>query len=166
MFDLTKWLIGIVVIFALINTFLFSIYIVSGESMYPNFKDGDIIFWQKNVYTAKNPARGDIVVVSYPGDPDNKKYVKRVIGLPGEKLEIKNGLVYINDEEIEEKYLDFGTETTPDGVWQLTDNQFFVMGDNRPESNDSRYFGPVEKKYLLGKSLAVIFPDFQLTSDM
>lgn len=165
-FDLAKWLILILVFLIICNTFFFSIFVVSGESMDPTFKDGNWIFWNKNIYNKNNPERTDIVVLNYPGDPANKTYVKRIIGQPGDKIEIKNEHVYINDVQSNEDYISFNVGTDPDGVWKLSQNQYFVMGDNRPNSNDSRYFGPVEKRFILGKAIARVFPAFRLTKDM
>ncbi len=165
-FDLTKWLILALVVGAIVNTFFFSVFVVSGESMDPSFKDGEFIFWQKNVYQSADPKRGDIVVVNYPGDPTKKEYVKRVIGLPGESVKIENGSVYINGKKLNEDYLGLGVETAPDGAWAIPTGQFFVMGDNRPNSNDSRYFGPVERRFIPGKALSVIFPRFRRVQDI
>lgn len=165
-FDLTKWLILLFVAIVIVNTFYFSIFVVSGESMYPSFKNGEFIFWQKNVYTNTDPKRGDIVVVNYPGDPTKKQYVKRVVALPGETIEIKDGAVFINGAKLDESYLNFDVSTDPDGIWKIGANQFFVMGDNRSNSNDSRFFGPVERKYLPGKAKAVVFPRFRRTTDI
>lgn len=164
-FNLAKWLILAFVFGAIFTTFFYSVFIVSGASMDPNFKDGEWIFWQKNVYEANEPERGDIVVVNYPGDLKHK-YVKRIVGLPGEKIEVKDELVYINGEKLTESYLSFDTETTPDGVWVVPAEQYFVMGDNRPASNDSRVFGAVEKRFLLGRSVSIVFPRFRLTKDI
>ncbi|MDO8444441.1 MAG: signal peptidase I [bacterium] len=165
-FDLAKWLILVLVVFVIFNTFFFSIFIVSGASMDPTFKDGDWIAWNKNIYNNSNPVRGDIVVVNYPGDPNNKTYVKRIVGQPGDKIEIKNEHVFVNNLRLDEGYIAFSVGTDPNGVWTLNKNQYFVMGDNRPNSNDSRYFGPVEKRFILGKAISRLYPGFRLTKDM
>jgi len=165
-FDLTKWLVLILVVLAIINTLFFSVFVVSGVSMSPTFKDGDWIFWSKNIYNDTKPQRGDIIVLSYPGDPTNKTYVKRIVGLPGEKIEIKDEYVFVNDAKKDEDYIRYSVGTDPGGVWTLTSDQYFVMGDNRPNSNDSRYFGPVGKRFIRGKAISRLLPAFQLTSDM
>lgn len=165
-FDLARWLILFLIVFIIFNTFFYSIFIVSGASMYPTFKDKDWIAWDKNIYNNNNPARGDIVVINYPGDPDNKKYVKRIVGLPGDEIEIKEEQVFINNHQLDESYLNYNVGTDPDGTWTLKENQYFVMGDNRPNSNDSRYFGPVEKRFILGKAISRVYPGFRLTKDM
>ena len=166
LFDLAKWLILALIAFMILNTFFYSIFIVDGASMDPNFKDGEWILWNKNVYDKTNPKRGDIVVVNYPGDPNHKKYVKRVVGLPGDEIEIKEGLVYLDGDRLKEDYLRFDVDSSPDGNWKMGNGEYFVMGDNRPNSNDSRYFGAVKKRFIQGKSISIIFPRFRLTKDI
>jgi signal peptidase I len=167
-FDLAKWLILILIILSLINAFFVGVFVVDGESMSPNFKDKELVFWRKGLYRDGNvkPERGDIVVVLYPGDPKHKVYVKRIIGLPNEKIEVKDGKVYINNKLYREKYLNQSLVTEPSGVWNIGNSEYFVMGDNRPNSNDSRFFGAIEKRFVLGKALGVIFPRFRVVSDI
>lgn len=161
-FDLTKWIIFAIVVLTLITRFWITVFIVDGESMEPNLHDKEIVLLQLNKYNSSDPVRGDVVVVKYPGDPDNKKYVKRVIGLPGDKVEIKDTKVYINNALLDEKYLNYDVKTEPSKsdltTWQLSDKEYFLMGDNRPFSNDSRYFGPVEKRFFDGRAISIIFP--------
>lgn len=161
-FDLFKWVILLFIALVLINNFWFTVFFVDGLSMYPTMKDKELVVLQKSVYANGEPQRGDIVAVKYPGDPDHKRYVKRVIGLPGEKISIKDGSVYINDRLITEKYIEKGVLTgligNSGGVWNLTKDSYFLMGDNRPGSNDSRYFGPVEKRFISGRASAIIYP--------
>lgn len=167
-FDLAKWLILILVIFTLINAFFVGVFVVDGESMDPSFRNKELVFWRKGIYTetAATPQRGDIVVVQYPGDPKHKVYVKRIIGLPNETLEVKKGKIYIDGKILREKYLNQSVVSEPSGVWTMRKNEYFVMGDNRPNSNDSRYFGPIEKRFVLGKALGVIFPRFRVVTDI
>ena len=161
-FDLLKWVFLLVIVFVLIFNFVISIFIVDGLSMEPNLHDKEWVLLQKNAYSSKDPSRGDVVVVRYPGDPEHKKYVKRVIGLPGETVKIQYGSVFIDDKPLAEDYLPFDIATYPDGEWKLETGMFFLMGDNRPNSNDSRYFGPVEKRFFDGKALRIIYPRFRL----
>lgn len=157
-FDLFKWLIMAIVVITLVGKFLFSVFFVDGESMAPNLETKELVTLNIAAYYAHNPARGDVVVVKYPGDPTQKKYVKRVVGLPGEKITIKGGRVYIDDKLLQEEYLDYGVSTVPNKDVSLTDKQFYLMGDNRPGSNDSRFFGPVEKRFITGRATVVLFP--------
>lgn len=165
-FDVAKWLVIFVIVLILINTFWYSIFVVDGISMEPNFKSGELALMDKTFFRGDtNPNRGDAVVVQYPGDPEQHRYIKRVVGLPGENLKITNSIVYINGKKLNERYIPVGTITDPDGNWQLNSEQYFLMGDNRPNSNDSRVFGPVEKRFFIGKTIAILFPSFQTVEE-
>jgi len=160
--DLCKWVIFAAVLLVIVHKFWFTIFVVDGLSMEPTIHDKELVVL-KRFGTATNVQRGDVLAVKYPGDPDHKKYIKRVIGLPGEKISISDGKVYINNSIHEENYIPFGVITEPNGdnkEWQLSTNEYFLMGDNRPGSNDSRYFGPIEKRFFLGKATTVIYPRF------
>lgn len=158
-FDMAKWLIFVVIVLAVINTYWYSVFIVDGVSMEPTILNGQLMLLNKVFYRGdREPKRGESVVVEYPGDPKHKRYVKRVIGLPGEKVTVTNGNVYINLKKLTEPYLAYGTYTDQDGQWELGGNQYFLMGDNRLLSNDCRYFGPVEKRFFVGQAGWVIYP--------
>lgn len=165
LFDLSKWIILTVVVLLLITRFLITIFIVDGESMEPNLHDKEAVLLQVNSYSNSEPVRGDVVVVRYPGDPENKKYVKRVIGLPGETIQIMNGGVYIGGKPLDEKYLKYDVKSEPSradlNIWVLSSQEYFLMGDNRPFSNDSRYFGPVEKRFFDGRAISIVFPQIR-----
>lgn len=161
-FGLAKWFFLLLVIFLVVNTFFVALFIVDGVSMEPTLHDGEFVLWQKNSYFKENPQRGDIVLVNYPGDPLHKKYVKRVVGLPGEKVKIVESKVYVNDKLLKQEYLAFDVLTLPEGSWDIAAGKYFVMGDNRENSNDSRFFGPVEKRFILGKAIATIFKRFSV----
>jgi signal peptidase I len=167
-FDLCKWTIIVVIIIMIINTYFVSIFLVDGESMEPNLHNREGVIWAKStlIYGKASPERFEIALVKYPGDPQHKQYVKRVIGLPGETIKIISNQILVNNKPIEENFLPPLTETSPDGSWQLKADEYFLMGDNREASNDSRFFGPVEKRFILGKALFVIFPRFLLVKDM
>ena len=160
-FDLCKWVILAAVIVILILKLWISFFIVDGLSMEPTLHDKELILLQKNSYTKNDPKRGDVVVVEYPGDPENKKYVKRVVGLPSEKMTIRTGKVYINDQLLEEDYIPFGVTTEPNKQVILSNTEYYLMGDNRTVSNDSRVFGPVEKRFVWGKAIWIILPRFR-----
>lgn len=158
-FDLARGIIVLIIVLSLVNAFWMTIFVVDGLSMEPNLHDRELVLLQKNAYTkSKDPKRGDVVVVQYPGDPAKKRYVKRVIGLPGEKIETKTGKVFINGKILKELYVPYGVTSEPDGNWTLSGIEYFLMGDNRPNSNDSRYFGGVEKRFFLGHALYIIYP--------
>ena len=108
-------------------------------------------------YWFNEPQRGEVVVFKYPLEP-NKDYVKRLIGLPGEKIQIKNSKLYVNDELIEEPYLPKGLEFGDFGPVQVPQDEFFMMGDNRNNSSDSRVWGFVEDDLIIGKAQAIYWP--------
>ena len=140
----------IVLVVVLIRTFIITPVRVSGDSMYDTLKDGDILLLKKFDTSYE---RYDIVVF----DRNNEQLIKRVIGLPGEYIECIDGKIYINDKEI--KDIDTNLTTNDFNKIYIPENHYFVMGDNRPVSNDSRYFGPVNKKEIQGTVTSfVIFP--------
>lgn len=152
-------------IFALMVAALTVVFIVQpvkveGTSMLPRLHDGERIFVNKLIYYGlPHLERGDIVVFWYPEDP-SKSYIKRVIGLPGETVEIREGRILINGRELEEDYLDPAlnrARVNQQPVF-VKDHYFFVMGDNRDNSSDSRYWGLVPEKYIYGKALLRYWP--------
>jgi signal peptidase I len=163
--DLAKTMIVLAILVILTHYFLGTVFVVDGVSMEPNFRDGQIVWSNKIGYLLGDPGRGESVVVLYPGDPENKKYIKRIIGLPNEKVRINNGRIYITDAAGEwplaEDYLDQISATFPEGSWQLNNGEYFLMGDNRRNSNDSRYFGAVERRFIFGKVTTILWPDFK-----
>ncbi|MCA1608351.1 MAG: signal peptidase I, partial [Acidobacteria bacterium] len=140
----------IIVVFVLIGVFAVQPVVVEGTSMVPELHDGERLLVNKLIYyniesvSWGHLTRGDIVVFWYPKEPD-KSYVKRVIGLPGETVEVRNGRVFIDGEVLEEDYLDNEhNQSLPSfSPRRVDDHHFFVMGDNRDNSSDSRYWGLV-----------------------
>jgi len=122
---------------------------VEGIAMEPAFKDGDRIFIDRNVDVLN---RGDIVVFHYPFDP-SKSYLKRVVGLPGETIEIRDGRVLINGTGLDEPYVAAVNNRVMSGrkVIRIPDDSYYVVGDNRDNSNDSRMWGPLQRKFIYGK---------------
>lgn len=149
----------IIVVFILFGVFAVQPVVVEGTSMVPQLNDGERLLVNKLVYYKfRNISwghldRGDIVVFWYPGDPD-KSYVKRIIGLPGETVEVRNGKVYIDGTELKEPYLDtIHNQNLRDNMTKTVDQHYyFVMGDNRDNSSDSRVWGLVPEKYIYGKA--------------
>jgi len=152
--ELTAWvktLASAAMYATLIVTFVGQIARVEGLSMAPTLADQDRLIVNKLIYHLHAPQRGDIVMLYYPEDPD-KTFVKRVIGDPGDVVRIVDGQVFVNDVALLDSFVapefrshdDFGPFTVPAA-------HYFVMGDHRNNSSDSRQWGPVPKKYILGK---------------
>ena len=153
------WEIVKIVIIALlivipIRYFLFQPFLVKGQSMEPNFHDGDYLIIDEISYRFKEPQRGEVVVFKYP-KATFQRFIKRVIGLPGETIEIKDGqvIIYNNNKTLvldESSYL--GNLKTPGNLkTSLAEGEFFVLGDNRSVSADSRSWGPVSRKNIIGR---------------
>jgi len=128
---------------------------VFNVSMEPTVVQGEVIFVNKLAYRFGKVERGDIVTFHYPLDPQ-VDYIKRAIGLPGDEVVIENGEVFINGIKINEPYLK--NVTNGEGTWIVPADMYFVMGDNRQESVDSRSWGFVPKEGLIGKAIAVYWP--------
>ena len=148
-FVLAKGVIVLFVIGALIQTFVATPFRISGVSMSPNFVDGQFVLVDKISYLVGSPARGDAIVLKFPANP-NKLFIKRVIGLPGETVTVKNGHVYVNNNLLNEAYIPDGVTSEPDVQKVLAYGEYFVMGDNRPNSNDSRYWGQLPREDIVG----------------
>lgn len=151
-------LILIASVYALVN--LASVrFIVQGPSMQPNFHDGNFLVVSRVNYLLGEPERGDIAVFHFPNGPE-KDYIKRVIGLPGEKVEILDTVVYVDGQMLHEPYINepCRPEFCRDAIWELGPEEYFMMGDNRNHSSDSRSFGPVDRKYLVGEVILRYWP--------
>lgn len=148
----------VIVIVALAKHFIFDIMPVSGLSMYPNFHNRDVIVLNKISYNFVPPQRGDVIVLRFPGDPNHERYIKRLIGLPGEKVAIRHGTVFINDIPLRETYIPTSIITYPDLEISLKNDDYYLLGDNRPVSSDSRIWGPAKKHDFVGKTFAIIWP--------
>ena len=143
---------------AFIIIFLYQPVKVEGTSMLPGLADQERIFINKFVYRFETINRGDIVVFRYPRDP-SKSYIKRVVGLPGDKIEISDGRVYVNGRQLSETYIPEQYEdwrSYPENV--VPPHHYFVLGDHRNLSNDSRDFGPVDEQFIYGKAVFVYWP--------
>lgn len=151
--------------FILLGVFVVQPVIVEGTSMLPTLHDGERLLVNKLIYYKWKQfewgriERGDVVVFWYPKSPD-KSFVKRVIGLPGETVEVRNGVVYINGYRLNEKYLDpeYNQSLANFPLRKIEDHYYFVMGDNRDNSSDSRYWGLVPEKYIYGKAFFRFWP--------
>ncbi len=149
---------SVIAALVLVKHFVFDIMPVSGVSMFPNFHDRDVIVLNKISYVISRPKRGDDVVLRFPGDPNHQRYIKRLIGLPGEKVAIRDGHVSINGQPLNEAYLDDSVTTYPAADIDLRADQYFLLGDNRDLSSDSRIWGTASRSDFIGKALFIIFP--------
>jgi signal peptidase I len=142
----------------LIITFLYQPVRVEGTSMLPRLEDHDRLFINKFVYHIESIHRGDVVVFHYPRDPE-KSYIKRVIGLPGDRIWIDHGLVWVNGVALSESYVpDRYRDSRSMAEMVIPEDSYFMMGDHRSISSDSREFGPVERDLIYGKAEFVYWP--------
>ncbi|MBI4023291.1 signal peptidase I [Candidatus Berkelbacteria bacterium] len=156
LFELGKYAILALEALTLTHSLVLTIKIVDGPSMLPTFSTGDQVIVDRRDWV--NPDQGDAVILRYPGDPDHRQYIKRVVAGPGDTVEIRSGSVRVNGIPIDEPYLAPGTTTVPDVPARvLKADEYFTLGDNRGVSNDSRFFGPVERRYLFGRVLTTLY---------
>lgn len=156
-----KSIVTAVVIAIFIKTFVFNTTYVLGNSMYPTLHEKDRLFANKVSLYFGGPSRGDVIVLKAPDAPD-KDYIKRVIGIEGDVVEIKDGKVYVNGSILKEDYLvnDSYTHVYDESLWEVPKGHVFVLGDNREEgaSKDSRYFGCISIKTIKGITGFRYFP--------
>lgn len=159
--EFREWTVSIIIaiiIAFILKAFLFDITQVSGTSMLPNLHNLDRIAIEKVCLISKNFTRGEIVILD-PGPKGQKlTYIKRIVGLPGETVQIRNGLVYINSKLLPEKYLAKNTLTFPNMLIKVPSDAVFVLGDNRNVSEDSRYLGPIPINNLKGHAIFRAYP--------
>jgi len=143
---------------AFIIVFLYQPVKVEGTSMMPSLEDQERIFVNKFVYRLEPIERGDIVVFRYPRDP-SKSYIKRVVAMAGDRVRIDGGQVYVNDEALDEDYVPPAyTDARSMRELVVPPHSYFVLGDHRSMSNDSRDFGPVDQNYIYGKAVFGYWP--------
>lgn len=146
-----------------IRYYLVQPFFVKGASMEPNFEDGDYLLVDELSYRFAMPERGDVVIFRYPLDP-SQFFIKRIIGLPNETVAIKDNTVTIYNKDkpggfvLGESYLASEQKTLGNSVIKLDDNEYFVLGDNRLQSSDSRRWGSVNKSFITGKAFLRPWP--------
>ncbi len=163
--ELREWIISFaaaLVLVIIIRSFLFTVIRVDGPSMSDTLLDGDVLFVNVLDMKLNQPERFDVVICKYPNRTD--QYVKRVIGLPGDTLSVRGGVLYINDQPIEEPFLSdartvrFDKASNSFGPVRIPEGCYYVMGDNRDDSNDSRNVGMLTEDMFIGKVEYIIFP--------
>ena len=152
--DVVETLVLSIVLFAAINAVSARIR-VDGASMEPTLQSGEFVIVNKLAYWFGEPTIGDVIVFHFPRDPD-QEYIKRIIGLPGDQVEIKDGEVFVNGQVLSEDYI--AASPVYDVVSDVPEDSLFVLGDNRNNSSDSHNWGSVPLDYIIGKATFVYWP--------
>lgn len=155
--DVLETLILSVILFAVINAVSARIR-VDGSSMEPTLQSGEFVIVNKLAYKFTEPKIGDVIVFHFPRDP-NQEYIKRVIGLPRDRIVISGGQVLVNDRLLDEEYI--AASPAYEDTWEVPEDGVFVLGDNRNNSSDSHNWGPVPLNYVVGKAVFVYWPPAQ-----
>jgi signal peptidase I len=161
--DITEVVVFAIAIFLFVYLLVLQPHKIKGDSMRPNFQDGEFLLADKITYRFHEPKRGDVIVFQAPLSPD-EEYIKRIIGLPGEKVTIKEGKVFIDGKVLNEPYIPKSFYTgggmfAKEGLELIIpSNHYFVLGDNRPASSDSRAWGFVSKKSITGRAWIIYWP--------
>jgi signal peptidase I len=146
----------LIIVILVVTRVLIQNFRIEGISMEPNFHDGQYLIINKFAYYLHPPERGDVVVFHFPNNP-SRDFIKRIVGLPGEKVKVRDEHLFINGKEIEEPYaLHTGNYTW--GPQTLAEDQYFVLGDNRNNSSDSNNWGPLSGDAILGKAWISYWP--------
>lgn len=154
-----EWIVTLavaLVIAFVVRTFLFEPVRVDGSSMANTLTNGEVMFVTKPEYIFGDPQRFDVVICHYPGR-GNTNFVKRVVGLPGDTVEVKNGYLYVNGEKYEEAYLTYRPDYSL-APYTVPEDMYFVLGDNRANSNDSHIIGPISRDMIVGHVRSVLWP--------
>jgi signal peptidase I len=152
--DIKDTIIMVVAIYTLVNL-IAPRYIVEGASMQPNFETGEWIIVSRMDYLLGAPQRGDVVILDFPEPQED--LIKRVVGLPGETIAIHDQQVFVDGVPIDEPYINAAPRYTQEPI-TLGPNQFYVLGDNRNNSRDSHYFGPVDRDKVIGRAWLIYWP--------
>lgn len=161
--DILETIVFIGSLFIVVYFFIMAPNQVKGASMEPTFYSGEYILTSKIAYKFRKPHRGDVIIFKSPKNPDID-YIKRIIGLPGDKIVIQDAKIYVNDQILEETYISAETNLWESGYIKegspvsVPPKMLFVMGDNRPRSSDSREFGPVPLEAVIGEVFFRYFP--------
>ena len=156
--ETVRYIIIAAIIIIPIRTFVAQPFVVSGNSMYPTFANGEYLIVNELAKYTDEYRRGDVVILRYPNDP-SKYFIKRVIGLPGETVRMVDGEVWINGQKLREPYIvpEYRDQQSHSPM-VVPSGEFYVLGDRRNSSNDSRAWGTVAQKYIYGKAVFVYWP--------
>ena len=164
-FEVGKVVVIALVIVVPLRVFVFQPFLVRGDSMEPNYHTGDYLIIDQLSYRFRAPLRGEVIVLKFPLDT-SQRFIKRIVGLPGETIEVKDGKVVVYGEEGSERaaivldestYLSFNLQTPGSARIDLQEEEYFVLGDNRPFSSDSRKWGILEKDLIVGRVFFSVF---------
>lgn len=160
--ETVKFAIFALIIVLPVRIYIAQPFIVSGNSMDPTFNNGHYLIVDQLSYRFEKPKRGEVIVFKYPNDP-SKFFIKRIIGLPGEKVEIISGEVYIigasgKSVKLNEPYIESSRQKHDNWNVSLASDEYFVMGDNRIASSDSRVWGALKEKFIVGRALVRLLP--------
>lgn len=162
-FDFLETSVVALSIFVVVYLFLVQPHEIKGSSMEPNFHNNEYILTDKISYKFREPQRGEVIIFKAPTN-NEVDYIKRVIGLPGDRIKVQDGFVYVNEMKLNESYLADKTPLLPGSSMQegveitIPPDHIFVMGDNRPHSSDSREFGPVSFNLIIGHAIFRYWP--------
>lgn len=161
--DIIEVIVFAIAIFLLVYLLILQPHKIKGSSMEPNFPDGEYLLTDKLTYRFKEPKRGDVVVFEAPGT-GGEEYIKRIIGLPEETISIKDEQIYVDGKKLQEDYLS-GALTTRPGAFlkereeiEVPANHYFLLGDNRTASSDSRSWGFINKDAISGRAWLIYWP--------
>jgi len=170
--DFLQSIVVILAILVMVYLFVISPQEIDGASMEPTFHDGEYILTNKIEYKLREPKRGDVVIFKSPTNPE-RDYIKRIVGLSGDRIRLSHNKIYINDLLLNEPYLPDNIQTIQGSYLKenqellIPERKYFVLGDNRQHSSDSREFGPIAKDEFIGKAYLRYWPfsDFEILSD-
>jgi signal peptidase I len=162
--SLIEWAVvigGALLVALVIQATLFQAFYIPSESMETTLVEGDRVLVNKLADSTSDISRGDVIVFERPPEEapsEIQDLIKRVVGLPGDTVEGRDGIVYVNGEPLDEDYLDDGIVTSPFSAVVVPDGELFVMGDNRGNSRDSRFFGPIDGDLIVGRAFVIVWP--------
>jgi signal peptidase I len=166
-FDFLQGIVVVLALLVMVYLFIMSPQEVSGSSMEPNFHNGEYILTSKILYKFRLPERGDVVIFKSPANKE-VDYIKRIIGLPGDTVSVKDNAYYVNNQKVDEPYLApetpiFGGSYLAEGqTVTVPEGSYFVSGDNRAHSSDSREFGPIAESDFIGTAIFRYWPFSQM----
>lgn len=168
--ELIKVFLIAVIIIIPIRYFLVQPFFVRGASMEPSFHNGEYLVIDQLSYRFREPQRGEVIVFRFPENP-SQFFIKRIVGLPGDEITVRDGVVFLRNEDFlqevqldESGYLSAGTRTGGSLTTQLTDGQYFVLGDNRVASSDSRSWGALSRNHIVGRVWVRAWPLTEMTT--